>query len=180
MVGRKLLQIFAPVLIVLAAPGLRAQQGQTAPKASRITAITVTGTRKYPADKIASASGLKTGDVVTAEQIQSATNRLAALGVFSAVNFRFTSKEDAISLEFQVQEAHTVPLSFDDFPWFTDDEIVAAIRQEVGLFTGDSPESGIMGDEIANLLAKLLASRHIKGDLTHQLVAPPTGEGLIL
>ena len=179
--GRKLLQLFAAILVVSAAPGIRAQQQeQPAPKASKIAGITVTGTRKFPTDQIIAASGLKIGDVVSVEQIQAASDRLAALGIFSSVNYRYSSKGESISLEFQIQEARTVPLSFDDFPWFTDDEIAAAIRQEIGLFTGDSPESGVMVDEIANVLDKLLASRHIKGDLTHQLVAPPTGEGMIL
>lgn len=178
---RKLLQLFAALLIVSAASMVQArQQGQPAPKTSRIAAITITGTRKFSADQIASAAGLKVGDVVSAEQIQAAADRLAALGVFSGVNYRFSSKGDAISLEFQVQEAHTVPLSFDDFPWFTDDEIAAAIRQQAGLFTGESPESGAMVDEIAGVLDKFLASRHIKGELTHQLVAPPSGDGMIL
>ena len=178
---RKSLQLFAATLIVSAASLLHAQQqGQPAPKTSKIAAIAVTGTRKFTADQIASACGLKTGDVVSTEQIQAAADHLAALGLFSAVNYRFSSKGDAISLEFQVQEAPTVPLWFDNFPWFTDDEIAAAIRQQVGLFTGESPESGTMVEEIADVLDKLLGSRHIKGELTHQLVAPPVGEGLIL
>jgi outer membrane protein insertion porin family len=168
-------------LIASAAPVVHAsQQGQPAPKTSKIAAIAVTGTRKFTADQIASACGLKSGDVVSTEQIQAAADHLAALGLFSAVNYRFSSKGDAISLEFQVQEAHTVALSFDNFPWFTDDEIAAAIRQQVGLFTGDSPESGAMVEEIAGVLDKLLASRQIKGELTHQLVSSPAGEGLIL
>jgi outer membrane protein insertion porin family len=156
------------------------QQGQAAPKASKIAGIAFTGTRKFPTDQIIAASGLKSGDVVSAEQIQGAADRLAALGVFSTVNYRFSAKDDAISLEFQVQEAPTFPLSFDNFPWFTDDELAAAIRQDVGLFTGESPESGTMVDAIANVLDKLLASHHIKGELTHQLVAQAVGDGMIM
>jgi outer membrane protein insertion porin family len=174
-------QFIAVALILSNGPPTYArQQAQIAPKASRIAAITVTGTSKFPADQIISASGLKNGDIVTAEQIQGGADRLAALGIFSAVNYRFSSKGDALSLEFQVQEAHTVPLSFDNFPWFKDDELAAAIRQDVGLFTGESPESGTMVDEITNVLDKLLASRHIKGDLTHQLVGQPVGEGMMM
>jgi len=180
-VQRKLFKLVAALLIVSAASVLYAQQqGQSAPKTSRIGAIAVTGTRKLSADQIASSAGLKVGDVVSTEQIQAAADHLAALGVFSSVNYRFSSKGDAISLEFQVQEAHTVPLSFDNFPWFTDDEIAAALRQQVGLFTGESPESGVMVDQIAGVLDNLLATRHIKGELTHQLVAPPSGDGMIL
>jgi outer membrane protein insertion porin family len=180
-VGRKLLQLFAAILLVSAALMLHAQQqSQTAPKASRIGAIAVSGTRKFTADQIASAGGIKIGDIVTSEQIQASADHLASLGVFSAVNYKFSSKGDAISLEFQVQEARTVPLSFDDFPWFTDDEIASAIREHVGLFMGEAPESGVMVDEIADVLDKMLASRHVKGELTHQLVAPPSGDGMIL
>jgi len=180
-VQRKLFQLVAALLIASAASVIYAQQQeQPAPKVSRIAAITVTGTRKFTSDQIASSAGVKIGDVVSIEQIQAAADRLAALGVFSSVNYRFSSKGDAISLEFQVQEAHTVPLSFDNFPWFTDDEIAAAIRQQVGLFTGESPGSGAMVDQIAGALDTLLATRHIKGELTHQLVAPPSGDGMIL
>jgi outer membrane protein insertion porin family len=180
-VGRKLLQLFAAILLVTAVLGMRGQQaGQPAPKASTIAGINVTGTRKFPTDQIITASGLRIGDVVSAGQIQAAADRLAALGIFSTVNYRFSSKGDAISLEFQVQDAPTFPLSFDNFPWFTDDELAAAIRQDVGLFTGESPESGTMVDKISDVLDKLLASRHIKGSLTHQLVVPPAGEGMIL
>jgi outer membrane protein assembly factor BamA len=180
-VRRRLLQFFAAALILFAPPRMHAQpQGQTAPKTSKIAGIAVTGTLKFSAEQITSASGLKIGDVVSAEQIQGAADRLASLGLFSTVNYHFSSKADTISLEFQVQEAHTVPLSFDNFPWFTDDELAAAIRQEVGLFAGDAPESGVMVDEITNALDKLLSSRHIKGNLTHQLVAQPVGDGMIM
>ena len=179
---RKLFQLFAALLIVPAASVASSaqQQAQAAPKTSRIAAITLTGTRKYTADQIAPAAGIKAGDVVSAEQLQSAADRLAALGIFSAVNYRYSSKGEGISLEFQLQEAHTVPLSFDDFPWFSDDEIAAAIRQQIGLFNGESPESGAMVDQIADVLDKLLATRHVKGELTHQLVAAPSGDGMML
>src|ERR1700739_2145885 len=94
---------------------------QCAPNTSTIAAITATGAQKVPVDQIISASGLKVGDVVSAAQLQGAADRRAALGIFSAVNYRFTSKGGAISLEFHVEEAQTYPLSFDNFPWFTDD-----------------------------------------------------------
>jgi len=56
--------------------------------------------------------------------------------------------------------------------WFTrTTKSHAAIRQEVGLFTGESPESGVIGRMKSPVrLTSLLASRHVKGELTHQLV----------
>jgi outer membrane protein insertion porin family len=167
--------------MLAAVPLMHAQSpGQNPPKTSRISEITVTGTRKFPADQIVSASGLKPGDVVSAEQIQSAAERLAALGVFSTVNYRFSAKGDTIALEFQVKEAKTVPLLFDNFPWFTDGELAEAVRHEAVLFTGEAPEGGTMLDEITAAIEKLLSSREIKGTVTHQLMAKPAGNDMIM
>jgi outer membrane protein assembly factor BamA len=147
---------------------------------SAIASIKITGAQKFSADQVVAASGLKTGDVVTKDQIQDATNLLATLGIFSSVNFRYTSKGDAINLEFQVHEAPTYPLLFDNFPWFNGDEIGKAIRTQVGLFTGEAPGDGTMIDEVAAVIENLLASQKIKGEVTHQLLANPTGDGMVM
>jgi outer membrane protein assembly factor BamA len=167
--------IFATTLAVRA----QAPAATSAPS-STIASIKITGAQKFPADQIAAASGLKSGDVVTKDQIQDATNRLASLGIFSSVNFRYTSLGDAINLEFQVQEAPTYPISFDNFPWFTSDEIGSAIRNQVGLFTAEAPGDGKMVDEISAVIENLLASQKIKGEVVHQLLTKPVGEGMVM
>jgi outer membrane protein assembly factor BamA len=169
----------ALAIFLLVAPCLRAQ-GPAPTNSAKIAAITVTGEHKVPADQIISASGLKPGDVVSAQQLQEVADRLAALGLFSAVNYRYSFKGDAIALEFQVREADTVPVWFDNFPWFSDDELVGAIRQQIGLFAGESPQGGAMVDQISEVLTQLLAARKIAGQITHQLVAPPSGDGMVL
>ncbi len=176
-----LLAFVAAYFILFAALSVRAQTPavNSAPSSS-IASIKITGAQKFPADQIIAASGLKAGDVVTADQIQDATNRLSALGIFSAVNFRYTSKGDAINLEFQVQEAPTYPITFDNFPWFTGAEIGGAIRNQVGLFTGEAPGEGTMIDQMTAVIENLLASQKIKGSVTHQLLAKAVGEGMVM
>jgi outer membrane protein assembly factor BamA len=147
---------------------------------SKIASIKITGAQKIPPDQIISASGLKSGDVVTVAQIQKAANRLSALGIFSTVNFRYTTKGDAINLEFQVQEAPTYPIVFDNFPWLTDAEIGETIRGQVGLFTGESPEGGTMVDQMGEVIENLLASRKVKGTVTHQLISAAVGDGMVM
>ena len=145
---------------------------------STINSIKVTGLQKFPQDQVIAASGLKKGDVVTAAQIQDATNLLAALGIFSAVNFRFNSKGTTIDLEFQVKEAPTYPISFDNFPWFTSAEMAEAIRSQVGMFTGEAPDSGSMIEQMTSVIENLLGSKNIKGSVTHQLIRMPAGDGM--
>jgi outer membrane protein assembly factor BamA len=180
-VRRILLAFVAAHFILFGAMSARAQAPASAsPPSSTIASIRITGTKKFPSDQVITASGLKPGDVVTADQIQDATNRLSALGIFSAVNFRYTSKGDAINLEFQVQEAPTYPISFDNFPWFTAAEIGDAIRNQVGLFTGDAPDGGTMIDQMTAVIENLLASKKIKGSVTHQLLTAAVGVGMVL
>ena len=174
--------LFATVavhLLLFVALAARAQTpAPISSPSSTVASIKVTGAQKFPADQIIAASGLKTGDMVTAAQIQDATNRLAALGIFSAVNFRYTSKGEAINLEFQVQEAPTFPISFDNFPWFTSAEIGEAIRNQVGLFTGEAPGDGTMIDQMTSVIENLLASKKIMGNVEHRLVAAAVGDGM--
>ncbi|MGA7795142.1 MAG: POTRA domain-containing protein [Candidatus Acidiferrales bacterium] len=173
--------IIVTPFLLFAALAVRGQApAAPSPPSSTIAAIKVTGARKFPADQIIAASGLKSGDVVTAGQIQDATNRLAALGIFSAVNFRYTSNGNAINLEFQVQEAPTYPIVFDNFPWFTSAEIGDAIRNQVGLFTGEAPGDGTMIDEMTAVIENLLASQKIKGSVTHQLLTAASGDGMVM
>jgi hypothetical protein len=180
-VKRFLLLCASVQLLLFAAAAVRAQApAANAPPSSTISSIKVTGAQKFPADQIIAASGLKSGDVVTAAQIQDVTNRLAALGIFSAVNFRYTSKGDTINLEFQVQEAPTYPILFDNFPWFKDTEIGDAIRNHVGLFTGEAPEGGVILDQMTAVIEHLLASQKINGSVSHQLLVAPVGEGMVM
>ena len=100
--------------------------------------------------QVAAASGLKPGDAVTRDQLQPAADRLAQLGIFSMVNYRFTTSGDkAIILEFQLADAPLVPVTFDNFPWFTDEEISAAIRQQLPFFDGSRSQDGALLDVIA-------------------------------
>lgn len=146
----------------------------------KIAKITVTGNAKYPADQIIAATKLSIGEPVSVAQLQAAANRLAALGVFKSVDYRYRSKRDSLSLEWLVQPAPTVPLWFDNFPWFTDAEIATAIRQQVGLFDGQAPAGGTMLAEITTALGHLLSSRHIGGTVIHQLIGGPEGNGMIM
>lgn len=172
--------VAVPVLL-LAALACRAQApAANATPSSPIASIKVAGLHKLPADQVIAASGLKTGDVVTAGQIQDATNRLAALGIFSMVNFRYTTAGNAINLEFQVEEAPTYPIVFDNFPWFTSEEIGDAIRRQVGLFTGEAPDGGTIVDSMTDVIEDLLASKHIKGSVTHQLLTAALGDETVM
>jgi outer membrane protein assembly factor BamA len=180
-VKRLLFGYVAVPLFFFAVVSLGAQAPATNPTpSSPIASIKVTGLKKCPAEQVIAASGLKTGDVVTAAQIQDGTNRLAALGIFSTVNFHYTAAGGGIHLEFQVQEAPTYPIVFDNIPWFTSEEIGDAIRKQVGLFTSEAPDGGTIVDSMTDIIDDLLASKNIKGTVTHQLITAAIGDETVM
>jgi outer membrane protein assembly factor BamA len=150
-----------------------------APQMGKIASLRVTGARRYSETQIIAAGGLRVGDTVTRDDIEAATNRLLQIGVFSEVRYVFSSIGDNIDLQFQVQEAPTVPVSFDNFPWFTDEELTNALREVVSLFNDTAPEQGAILDTMAERLQKLLAEHNIRGTIEHTLVARPASDGVM-
>ena len=54
-------------------------------------------------------SGLKPGDAVTREQLQAIADGFAQLGIFSRANYRYTNRGDKIAVQFEFEDAPTVP-----------------------------------------------------------------------
>jgi outer membrane protein assembly factor BamA len=107
-----------------------------------------------------------------------AANKLAKSGLFSDVHYRFSSQGPNVSLEFQVTDANTLPVAFDNFPWFTDEELDKAIRQSVELFDGTAPEDGSYVETIAAVIKKQLEAVGVPGRVEHRVLERPIGPGL--
>jgi outer membrane protein assembly factor BamA len=151
-------------------------QTQAPPATAKIASIEVSGSKKFTNAQVALASGLKVGDVVGKEELQAAANRLAASGNFGAVNYRFTTDPAGIHITFEVQESSGVRVIFDNFPWFKDEELAAALQQKLGSFDGSAPPQGSQLDIMADALVNVLPAHGIHGRVTHTLVEWPDGE----
>jgi len=167
-------KMFIVVAAAVCAIALRAQT-QAPPATAKIASIEVSGSKKFTNAQVALASGLKVGDVVGKEELQAAANRLAALGTFGGVNYRFTTDAAGIHLTFEVAESAGVPVIFDNFPWFKDEELAAALQRAVGFFDGTAPPQGAQLDAMSEALVNLLPSHGIHGHVTHTLVEWPDG-----
>lgn len=163
-------RIFVLAACISVAPSGALAQEQPS---SVLAEIHATGSAHFPEAQIAAVSGLKPGESVTRDQLQAAADRLAQSGMFSRVNYRFTSRGNSIVLEFDLVDAPAVPVTFDNFPWFTDEQISAAIRESVPFFNGTVPQSGGVLDTITAALTKLLQAHNISGTVEHTLLAQP-------
>src|SRR5579863_6932894 len=147
---------------------------QTVPTSFVIAEVHASGSHRYSDAQIAATTGLKPGDPVDRETLQQITDELAQLGVFSRVNFRFTAKNNRATVNFEMEDAPILPVMFENFPWFTDEELSDEIRRAVPLFDGGAPRGGSLIEEIAAALSAKLASREIKANIEHTLVTEPS------
>ncbi len=163
----------AVLLLALLLPWVPAQpQSESSPSAP-LTSIQVTGSARFHSDQIAAATGLHAGDNVMRDDLQAAANCLVALGLFASVNYTFSSVESGVRVDYVVADAPTLPVWYDDFPWFTDAELTAALEKSVGLFDGTAPAHGAILDQISAALEKLLAARGVTATVSHALATLP-------
>lgn len=151
-----------------------AQQPQ---KPLRLGKVEVVGLERYTEEQVLAASGLQLGQPVDIQAIDEAANRLMSSGLFKKLSYRFRSAgaQGAI-VTFQVEEAkETIPVVFDNFVWFTDQELQEAIRREIPSFDGTAPTSGDMPDAIKKALQKLLNERKIAGHVEYLSSADEAG-----
>ena len=143
--------------------------------AAHLDSVTVNGSKKFASGEIASAVGLRAGTSINRDDLQAAADKLAALGLFSNVQFHFTTVESGVRATYEVADAPAIPVSFDNFPWFTDDELTAALKRSVLLFDGSAPQRGTILDAMSGALEKLVQTRGVLGNVAHTLVNLPSG-----
>jgi len=171
----------AVILVVLLAALLYAAPSSAqAPPSAVVAEIHATGSVHYTEAQIVALSGLKPGDAITREHLQAVANYLAQLGVFSRVNYRFATRGADTTLEFQVEDAPVAQVSFDNFPWFSDEELLSAIRLAVPLFDGLAPHDGSLLDDISAALTMLLQTQGISGRIERALLARPAGDEMVM
>ena len=165
------------LLLALLPSGTQAHQ-QASPQAGsdKLASLRITGSARFRPEQIAPATGLSPGATVTKDDLQQAANRLGRLGPFSSVAYRYGSTDTGVEVEYHVTDAPAMPVWFDNFPWFTDDELIAALKSSVPLFDGRAPEQGSMLEDMSHELQSLLAMRGIVASVSHSVMTAPASD----
>jgi outer membrane protein assembly factor BamA len=173
--GRILLSIFFCALVSIALPA-HAQQ-PPAPAGSeasaRLDKISVTGSKRFTSDQIVAELSLKPGATVTRSDLQGAADALNQLGPFTKVGYRFSSEPSGVTVEYQVTDVPGLPVSFDNFPWVSDDDLKASIKAAVPLFDGAAPASGKILDDMALAMTRFLETKGIFVKISHEPMSDP-------
>jgi outer membrane protein assembly factor BamA len=163
----------------LFSPASRAQAPQAPLQAStaRLASVEITGSSRFRSEEIVAATALRAGAEVTRDDLQGAADFLARIGRFATVKYRYATVDAGVRAEYQVTDAPAVPVRFDNFPWFPDDELMAALKGSVPLFDGTAPERGALLDALSNAIELLFVKRGAHARVSHDLTAvPPSDE----
>ena len=164
MVFRRVVPISSVFLTIIAVTLALAQQ-----PARRVAKIEVQGLEHLTVDEVIATSGLKTGGPLSVAELDAAGQKLVDSGLFTKVGYRTTSKGNQVTVIFQVKERSggQSPVVFDNFVWFTDDELIAAIKRQVPSFVGTASDAGNMAENIKRALENLLKEHRIDGTVDY-------------
>jgi outer membrane protein insertion porin family len=154
---------FLVILLTVSALG---QAHKSAPKPSpseqKLVSVHVTGTQRFTSDEVIAASGLEIGSVVTQDDFDKAGKRLGESGFFSNVAYSYAHTPTGTRLDLQlVDAAKLVPAHFENFVWFSDDELRAKVREHLPLFKGEVPVGGTFCDQVSDVLQALLVQHNL-------------------
>ena len=171
--------VISLLALLLCLPARARQQAESG--VAKVDAVTFSGSKRFSSDQpeLARAIGLAPGSVVGRPDIQVAADRLSRLGWFAEVQYKFESNAKGVSIHFTLRDAPCHPVWFDNFPWFSDQDIAAAIRAAGLPFDGTAPEEGTALDGYREAIAGLLRSKHIAGQVEGELIQAPNSESTV-
>jgi outer membrane protein insertion porin family len=144
-----------------------ASSGQKAAKANlsyKLLRIHVKGMSQLQEDDVIAASGLRLGQYASENDFKQAIAKLGNTGLFTDLTYSYHYSPDGCDLEIQISEnGELLPIIFDNFVWFSDDDLIVQLHRDLPLFSGRLPVNGDLPDQVADSLNAMLDQRKILG-----------------
>lgn len=152
------------LLIVVGAHRVPAQQ-----TSARLSRIEFVGLARHSEEEAIAASGLQIGQTVDEPTLDAAANKMLGSGLFTKLSYRYRTNNGQAVVTFTIEETKgaSIPVVFDNFVWFSNEELLAAVRKEMPTFDGTAPELGAAIDSITRGLERLLKERKIPGQVEY-------------
>ena len=140
-----------------------------APQSSPLVSVEVIGSSRYRSEQIVPVTGLRVGASVSRDDLQAAADRLAKLGFFASVQYRFAGAGPGVKVTYEVADAPEIPVAFDNISWLTDEELTSQLKTSLPLFDGYAPEHGALLDDISSAIQKMLEARNVHARVSHSI-----------
>lgn len=147
------------------------------PGGAKLAKVEFEGAKRLSRDQLLTSSGLEIGQPINVAALDLAGQRLMDSGLLRKLSYRLHTVNNEATVVFKIEEAagQKHPAIFDNFIWFTDDELAAIVRRSVPSFDGNALDEGNMTDEIAKALQLLLNERKIEGKIDYMAAADLSG-----
>jgi outer membrane protein assembly factor BamA len=157
-------RVVALVAALLTSIGGSAAWPQELPPHSRLASVDVIGAERVGKPAVIEVTGLHVGAGITLADLQAASDRIAKTGLVSGVSFRYNYRGTDVAVTFTIVEARLgLPVLFDNFPWFTDEELTRAVAAKLPGFNGRLPETNEAMDRVTEALAERLKTQGVRG-----------------
>ncbi len=138
--------------------------------------IRITGGAPYTDAEILSIAQFKPGDVLTKDTIAGPAQHLLDTGMFDSAEMELTGPGSRTAhLELKPTPLNTLlPASFQNFVWWTPEELAEEIHKRLPLYRGVCSDAGNLPDLIQTALEQMLAEKGIQATTSHTIVEPTT------
>ena len=145
--------------------------------ARKLIAVDISGTKRYTPEEVLAASGLRIGEEVNDDDFKRASRQLGETGAFTDIAYSYSYSVAGTKLEVKlVDSSKFFPAHFEDFVWFTDEELQRRIKEHVPLFKGELPSAGRMPDEVSDVLQAMLVEKNVPGHVNYERTEGPGGQ----
>lgn len=161
--------LLGALLFAALSPSIHAQT-------AKLQELHADGLKNLTEAQIVSLSGLSPGSQVGRQDLQDAADALVRTGLFAKVNYKFDTHNDTLTVTFHLQENPLLPVSFDNFPWYSDSELDDALKKALPFYEGRLPEQGAVVERAASALKEFVSARDPQIEITHQVIASPLSD----
>src|SRR5688572_4187323 len=137
----------------------------------KIAQIDTEGLQVLSRENVIAMTELKVGEPFSVGAIDAAAQRLIDSGLFKNVGYRTRTTGAAVTITFQLEElkSNSSPVVFDNFIWFSDEDLIAVVKSVLPSFSGSIPDTGKSAEMIRQALQTLLVDRKLAGTVEYTL-----------
>jgi len=153
-------------LLLPSASAQKPSAGNRTAAANKLIALKATGTARYTDQEILAASGLHIGQPAADGDFKEAIQLLGNSGLFRDLSYTYSASAAGVKLELQLADtdpSKLVPARFENFVWFTDDQLLTAVQRRVPLFKRLLPLTGNLPDHVEEALQAILTESRFPG-----------------
>jgi outer membrane protein assembly factor BamA len=161
------IRVFAALLLLAPFAAAHAQYS--------IASVTFRHADPYAPAELLAVSGLKVGQALSNDSLANAAQHLLNTGLFAdaTINYGNTARARAIVVDVSpIPLDQLLPASFENFVWFTPEELTAGIHAQVPLYRGVASDAGTLPDDIQAALQQMLVAKGITASISHTIAEP--------